>query len=182
MVSATHESRYNYNENQGWKRFNTLVVNVWAEFEFMYAWHQASPGSSAGKESTCNAGDVGPIPGLGRSPGEGKGYPLQYSGLENSMDCIAHGVAKSQTQLSNFHCHEVPSTRNVSSRMEHPLSLHLAMTTAPLIPPNSSSTYHCPGEKRKRGITGVQDGGHRNVASGYKQSLKGQRGEYPRLV
>ena len=52
---------------------------------------------SAGKESVCNAGDQGPIPGLGRSPGEGKGYPLQDSGLENSMDCIAHGVAKSWT-------------------------------------------------------------------------------------
>ena len=56
-----------------------------------------------GKESACNAGDLGSIPGLGRS-GEGKGYPLQYSGLENSMVCIVHGVAKSQTQLSDFHC------------------------------------------------------------------------------
>ena len=46
------------------------------------------PDSSVGKESACNAGDPGSIPGLGRSPGEGKGYPLQYSGLENSMDCI----------------------------------------------------------------------------------------------
>ena len=53
------------------------------------------PDSSVGKESTCNAGDPGSIPGLGRFPGEGKGYPLQYSGLENSMDCIVHGVAKS---------------------------------------------------------------------------------------
>ena len=53
------------------------------------------PCDSGGKESTCNAGDLGSIPGLGRSPGEGKGYPLQYSGLENSMDCIVHGVAKS---------------------------------------------------------------------------------------
>ena len=43
------------------------------------------------------------IPGLGRSPGEGKGYPLQYSGLENSMDPIVHGVANSRTQLSDFH-------------------------------------------------------------------------------
>ena len=49
---------------------------------------------AAGKESTCSAGDLGSIPGLGRSPGEGKGYPLQYSGLENSMDYIVHGVAK----------------------------------------------------------------------------------------
>ena len=61
------------------------------------------PCGSAGKESTCNAGDLGSIRGLGRSPGEGKGYPLQYSGLENSMDCIVQGVTKSQTQLSNFH-------------------------------------------------------------------------------
>ena len=53
--------------------------------------------SSVGKEPTCNAGDPSLIPGLGRSPGEGKGYPLQYSGLENSMDCIDHGVTKSQT-------------------------------------------------------------------------------------
>ena len=50
-------------------------------------------------------GDLGPIPGVGRSPGEGKGDPLQYSGLENSMNCIVHGVTKSQTQLSNFHFH-----------------------------------------------------------------------------
>ena len=54
---------------------------------------------SAGKESACNVGDLGAIPGLGRSPGEGKGSPLQYSGLENSMDCIVHGVAKSWTRL-----------------------------------------------------------------------------------
>ena len=52
------------------------------------------PCGSAGKEYTCNAGDLGSIPGLGRSPGEGKGYPLQYSGLENSMDYIVHGVAE----------------------------------------------------------------------------------------
>ena len=52
---------------------------------------------SAGKESAYSAGDLGSVPGLGRSPGEGKGYPLQWSGLENSMDYIVHGVAKSQT-------------------------------------------------------------------------------------
>ena len=61
------------------------------------------PGGSAGIESACNAGDLGLIPGLGRSPGEGKGYPLQYSGLEKSMDFIVHGVAKSWTRLSDFH-------------------------------------------------------------------------------
>ena len=59
--------------------------------------YKGFPGDSAGKESTCNEGDLGSIPGLGRSPGEGKGYPLQYSGLENSMDCIVHAVAKSRT-------------------------------------------------------------------------------------
>ena len=61
------------------------------------------PCGLAGKESACNAGDPGSIPGLGRYPGEGKGYPLQYSGLENSTDCIVHRVTKSRTQLINFH-------------------------------------------------------------------------------
>ena len=55
------------------------------------------PDSSVGKESVCNARDLGSIPGLGRSPGGGKGYPLQYSGLENSMDSIVLGVAKRWT-------------------------------------------------------------------------------------
>ena len=63
------------------------------------------PSGSAGKESAHNAGDLGSIPGLGRSPGEGKGHPLQYSDLEKSMDCIVHGVTKSRTQLSDFHFH-----------------------------------------------------------------------------
>ena len=56
-----------------------------------------SKDSSVGKESACNAGEPGLIPGSGRSPGEGKGYSLQDSGLENSTDCIVHGVAKSWT-------------------------------------------------------------------------------------
>ena len=55
------------------------------------------------KESSCNAGDLGSIPGLGRSSGEGKGCPLQYSGLENSTDCIVYGLTKTWTWLSNFH-------------------------------------------------------------------------------
>ena len=58
---------------------------------------QGFPHSSVGKESACNAGDPGSIPGSGRPTGEGKGYPLQYSGLENSMDCIVHGVADLDT-------------------------------------------------------------------------------------
>ena len=61
------------------------------------------PCGSTGKKSACNAGYLGSIPELGRSPGEGKGYPLQNSGLENSMDCTVHGVTKSRTRLSEFH-------------------------------------------------------------------------------
>ena len=63
------------------------------------------PGGSAGKESASTAGDLGSIPGSGRSPGEGKGCPLQYPGLENPMDCIIYGVAESWTRLSGFHFH-----------------------------------------------------------------------------
>ena len=55
------------------------------------------PGGSAGKEPTCNVGDLGLIFGLGRSPGGGNSYPLPYSGLESSMDCIVHGIAESDT-------------------------------------------------------------------------------------
>ena len=66
------------------------------------------PAGSDHKESSCNVGDLGVIPGLGRSPGEGNGYPFQYSGLENSMDrgawrATVHGVTKSRTRLSDFH-------------------------------------------------------------------------------
>ena len=65
------------------------------------------PGGSAGKEFTCNAvqslSSIPGIPGLGKSPRGRKDYPVQYSGLENSMNCIVHGVGKSQAELSNFH-------------------------------------------------------------------------------
>ena len=67
------------------------------------------PGSPAGKESACNAGVPVSTPGLGRSTGEGNGYPLQHSGLENSMDYIVQGVEKSQTQLSDFHIQSMGS-------------------------------------------------------------------------
>ena len=83
------------------------------------------PCGSAGKESACNVGDLGSIPGLGRYPGEGKGYPRQYSGLENSMDCIVHGVAKSRTRLSDFHFHP-----------------HLNCGAAPFPPKNASHIQH----------------------------------------
>ena len=61
------------------------------------------PCGSASKESAYSTGDLGSALGLGRSPGEGKGYPLQYFDLENSIDCIVHGVANSWTRLSDFH-------------------------------------------------------------------------------
>ena len=60
------------------------------------------PCGSAAKESTCNVGNMGLMPGLGRFSGEGKGYPLQHSGLGNSMNCIVHGVAKSWTVTFTF--------------------------------------------------------------------------------
>ena len=84
------------------------------------------PGGSAGKESACSAGDLGSIPGLGRSPGKGKGYRLQYSGLENSMDTV-HGVAKSRTRLSDFHSVQcIPRTKEIHhEKHSFPVSLIL---------------------------------------------------------
>ena len=77
------------------------------------------PCSSAGKESACNAGDLGLIPGLGRSPREGKAYPFQYSDSENSTDCIVHGVTKSRTQLSDLHYPHPPvSTKIITTEDE----------------------------------------------------------------
>ena len=88
---------------------NLYRITVWPHAlwvcTFSISTYEASSGFPwwlNGKESP-NAGDLGLIPGLERSPGEGKGYPPQYSGLESSMDCIVHGVAKSQTHLSDFH-------------------------------------------------------------------------------
>ena len=83
---------------------NSLLLNLGPKREFSYL---SFPGGSDGKVSACKVGDLGSIPGSGRSPGEGKGNPLQYSCPENSMDGGAwwptvHGVTKSQTQLSNF--------------------------------------------------------------------------------
>ena len=80
--------------------YNSEVSHRFEEYLYAYL---GFPCGSAGKESTCIVGDLGLIPGLGRSPGEGKGYPLQYFGMENSMDSIVH--AKSRTQLSNVHFH-----------------------------------------------------------------------------
>ena len=84
-------------------------MNEWIK-KLWYIHTMGFPSSSVGKESTCKAGDKDSIPRSGRSPGEGNGYPLQYSGLENSMDCIVHGVAKSQTWLSDFHFTHIQRT------------------------------------------------------------------------
>ena len=73
------------------------------------------PCGSAGKEPAWNVGDLGSIPGLGRSPGEGKGNLLQYPGLENPMDCMVRGVTESWTQLSNSHCEALGFTYITSS-------------------------------------------------------------------
>ena len=75
-----------------------------------------------------NAGDLGSVPGLGRSPGEGKDYPLQCSGLENFMDCIVHRITKSRTQLSDFHFH-----------CFHAYSIHYIS----LQNPNLDGLYYC---------------------------------------
>ena len=83
------------------------------------------PGSSDGKESTCNEGNLGSIPGLGRSPGEGNGCPLQYSGLENCIDrgglqARIHGVAKNQTRLSDFPSSPLRSSLSQLSKVLSP--------------------------------------------------------------
>ena len=121
--TSTHTKPWGLQERFGtllWsllnKNFNKQVVSAEVSQKTLFIWYSMwtvplgentiwmlFPCGSAGKESTCNAGDLSSIPGLGRSPGEGKGYPLQYSGLENSMDCIVHGVTKSWIRLSDFH-------------------------------------------------------------------------------
>ena len=87
--------------SSGFKTHLCCLPAVWPYTDYLT--FTGFPCGSAGKESARNAGGLGLIPGLGRSPGEGNGYQLQYSGLENSMDCIVHGITKSWTQLSNFH-------------------------------------------------------------------------------
>ena len=85
-----------------WRSTRHLLLEWDTNYYGMILTYRGFPGGSTSKKSTCNVGDLGSISGLGRSPGEGNGYPLQYSGLENSMDrgtwqATVHGVAKSQT-------------------------------------------------------------------------------------
>ena len=82
-----------------------MKKSIYSKTDYINVDSWASLGSGGIKNLFANAGDLGSIPGLGRSPGEGKGYPLQYSCLENSVDrgawqAVVHGVAKSRTQLS----------------------------------------------------------------------------------
>ena len=84
------------------------------------------PGRSDIEESTYNAGDLGSIPELGRFPWRGNGYPLQYSGPENPMDCLVHGVAKSQTRLSVTFTFRKRSSRSVERRTIQTLHLYLS--------------------------------------------------------
>ena len=81
--------------------------------------------SHIASHSVCSVGDLGSIPGLGRCPGEGKGHPLQFSGPENFMDCIVHGVAESRRRLSDFHFHFhfLPHCRQILYHPSHQGSL-----------------------------------------------------------
>ena len=82
--------------------WGAIAFSVDLILAFTYCLSELLSGS-AGKESAHNEGDLGSIPGLGRSPGEGNGYPLRHSGLENSIDCIVYGFTKSRTWLSDFY-------------------------------------------------------------------------------
>ena len=103
------------------------------------------PCGSAGKESACDVGDLGLIPGLGRFSGEGKSHPLQYCGLENSTDCIVHGIAKSRTRLSIFH---FPQSQ-----------LPILLTDAPKDMVISTSDTDEPGTEGHLGVSGGRGGG-----------------------
>ena len=89
---------FSTNKKQGTQRDFCILEGTAGPFSVLIF-----PCGSAGKESDCNPSDLGSIPGLGRFPGEGKGYQLQYSGLENSVDSIAHCITKNQTRLRDFH-------------------------------------------------------------------------------
>ena len=100
VTEWTHGSSGHFNNNQKGSQMELLWSQLFVDMDSPSL---CFPCGSAVKESACNVGDLGSIPGLGRSPGGGKGYSLHYSGLENSMDCIVHGVEKSWTQLSDLH-------------------------------------------------------------------------------
>ena len=83
------------------------MITIWVQFQLRGGF----PGGSAGKESACNVGDLDSTPGLGRSPGEGKGYPFQFSGLENSMDCLVMGSQRVEHDWMTFSSEELRDER-----------------------------------------------------------------------
>ena len=85
------------------ERVTNTLVSLLLPSDLLLVLSISFPHSSVGQESACNVGNLGSVPGLGRSPGDRKGSPLQYSGLENCLDGIVHGVAESRTRLSDFH-------------------------------------------------------------------------------
>ena len=105
--------------------FNSWVGKIcWRRDRLPIPIFLSFPYGSAGKDSTCNVGDLGLIPGLGRSPEEGNSYPLQYFGLENSIDCMVYGVAKSCTRLSGFHFQFLSLKWKSMKTFILPLNLH----------------------------------------------------------
>ena len=105
-------TKKSYTKRQTQVKQNTTLENI----EITH--RKGFPGGSAGKESACNVGDLGSIPGLGRSPGEGKGYLLQYSGLENPMDCIVHWGCKEldMTERLSLHITRRQEKRNKGAK------------------------------------------------------------------
>ena len=120
-------------------------------FKLLYKLHSfLFPGGSAGKESTCSVGDMGLIPGLGRSSGEGNSYLLQYSGLENSMDYIVHGFANSQIGLSSFHFIRAKSSERKKKNMQRCRNRWLSLEWDTCREGNKMGTYSAwsPGKKK----------------------------------
>ena len=113
VYSKSFQSEYQLTTVSVCKWTSKLCQRVQQSFEYLILSFWSFPCGLAVKTSACNAGELGSIPGLGRSPGEGKGNLLQYSGLENYMHWIVHGVTKSQTQLSDFHFHKSMISKKV---------------------------------------------------------------------
>ena len=128
------------------------------------------PGGSAGQESACIAGDLGSIPGFGRFPGEGKGCPLQYSSLENYMDCIVHGVTKSRTRLSDFLLLILIKDRCIYTKPTAKVILHGERMKA--FPQRSGTRQRCPLSLLFNTIWG---GGPTRAVRLKKKASKGRR-------
>ena len=129
--------------------YSCLLVDSNFLFTCLLLASEGFPGGSAGEESACNVGDLGSVPGAGRSPGEGNSI-LQYSGLENSMDTV-HGVAKNQTRLSDFHQLRILSdgifpTALKCSRAERGGKPRVSQLGSPH-PPNPLQEAHTAGSK-----------------------------------